>query len=576
MIPNTSYDIIWPYQASNDNPASFPMYESHLFCLGVVPPGQPLLDYPLLAEEPVQYNGKYITTQDSMLVTSHQWRERPSLPNNGDAYDLAKHRLVTNLYSLPNGFYPVTAWIDEDYDGHFNLGRESAIENWINQTENAPSITIDETVIPCGWVLKIGDLVLTQNYTDTWGALGEVGVPQFVQEEFQEYGGATNMVEAREYVYQKMKVFLSSVTALPDKYNRVYLGGQEITSRSIYFGNNKIETLHKVINPFRELGHYETGDAVLWDNTGQLFKVCPPENITLLDTERYTPTGVIAIPSSHDVYGTGEAGVVALMSASLTTPDVGATRCENIRWGASGADYDALKLYYQLCAVGIESGAQKDNAVVNNVVRYILDSSSNLPSDEVVADPIYTKAIDGTYYAKNSSSEWNNCLPSPYLADGSRNFVYSQTSSSSTPEVANGLSDFSGKENTDFLCSKAISQTDWKTATTITNSSDAGYNPAACTCWRYHTAGTSQGDWYLPAGGELGYIYVRVKKLGDVMSRLTEHFNTPICTFSSNYPNCSSTRCASNSAVAIEFFKGNVDGWSCSSALFVRPFTRLK
>lgn len=564
MIPNTSYDIIWPYQASNDNPASFPMYESHLFCLGVAPPDQPPLDQPLLAEEPVQYNGKYITTQDSMLVTSHQWRERPSLPNNGDAYDLAKHRLVTNLYSLPNGFYPVTAWIDEDYDGHFNLGRESAIENWINQTENAPSITIDETVIPCGWVLKIGDLVLTQNYTDTWGALGEVGVPQFVQEEFQEYGGATNMVEAREYVYQKMKVFLSSVTALPDKYNRVYLGGQEITARSMYFGNNKIETLHKVINPFRELGHYETGDAVLWDNTGQLFKVCPPENITLLDTERYTPTGVIAIPSSHDVYGTGEAGVVALMSASLTTPDTGQITYDQIYWGHAIfhkelTDYDNV--------VYTKDKAEEDSGVALGIV-----SSSRLPSDMFSKIPCATDP--STFY---NDMAMQGC-PSPYLKDGSRNPVYYMTEPPSS--VDNALSDFSGRSNTEFLCSQAISQPDWKTAAVIDHQYEEGYYPAACVCWRYHTAGTSHGSWYLPAMGELGYFRVRAKKIGETIITLQQHFETSLCEVLKEKAHWSSSEGRYSiyepATSRVLSYDGSVSTTYRQNRVAVRPFTRLK
>lgn len=251
MIPETSYDIVWPYQASDENPASFPMYTSHLFSLGISPPENPVNqeNISLLSDE--SHNGKYITApQNDQLVTTFQWREYPSFPNNGDAYDLTKRRQVTNLYSIPNGFYPVTAWIDEDYDGSFTFSRgsfsESATENWINTTENAPTVTIDGTNIPCGWVLKIGGLVLTQNYTDTWGALGYVGVPQFMQEDFQEYGGATNMVEAREYVYQKMKVFLSSVTAIPKAYNRIYLGSTEITPGSLYFGSSRIETLHGV------------------------------------------------------------------------------------------------------------------------------------------------------------------------------------------------------------------------------------------------------------------------------------------------------------------------------------------
>ena len=40
----------------------------------------------------------------------------------------------------------------------------------------------------------------------------------------------------------------------------------------------------------------------------------------------------------------------------------------------------------------------------------------------------------------------------------------------------------------------------------IVNNTTSGSYPAACCCWRFHTVADNQGDWYLPAAGELGYI----------------------------------------------------------------------
>jgi hypothetical protein len=63
--------------------------------------------------------------------------------------------------------------------------------------------------------------------------------------------------------------------------------------------------------------------------------------------------------------------------------------------------------------------------------------------------------------------------------------------------------DMSGKASAEALLAAATGQPDWRTDSTITNSAAAGFFPAACCCWRYSTIGTSQGDWYLPSGGEM-------------------------------------------------------------------------
>ena len=65
------------------------------------------------------------------------------------------------------------------------------------------------------------------------------------------------------------------------------------------------------------------------------------------------------------------------------------------------------------------------------------------------------------------------------------------------------ITDVNGKQHSNILLNYATDQPNWKTDTTITQNGGKGYAPAACCCWRYHTLGTQQGDWYLPACGEL-------------------------------------------------------------------------
>lgn len=75
-----------------------------------------------------------------------------------------------------------------------------------------------------------------------------------------------------------------------------------------------------------------------------------------------------------------------------------------------------------------------------------------------------------------------------------------------TTNMSTAANDYNGKRNTTAILAKATSQSNWRTASTITNSSSNSTNtyfPAACCCWRFHTLGTQQGDWYLPSFGEL-------------------------------------------------------------------------
>lgn len=119
----------------------------------------------------------------------------------------------------------------------------------------------------------------------------------------------------------------------------------------------------------------------------------------------------------------------------------------------------------------------------------------------------------------------------------------------------------------------------------IENKTGNGYYPAACCCWRYHTLGTNQGDWYLPTLGELGYCWVTLEKIQNTIQYLQNHFNK-------NYPYISnfvgsddydgdtdslvSSSLNNNSRYYISFLNGSTGSTSYNTSYFVRPFLRLK
>lgn len=347
--------------------------------------------------------------------------------------------------------------------------------------------------------------------------------------------------------------------------NKAYLGTKEVTQGSISVGDSSIGLLYYT-SIFRKLGDYQTGDAVVWDTQKELFKVTPPENINQLDTERYIPTGVIAIPSSHDVYGTGECGVMALMSASLTTPDTGQATLEYMHWGAYVTDYPELNNFKECSSIG-RDGTWTPVQLTSGGYDASLPSDQD-SFDEKILNPNGEQS--SWYYGSNGYQ-----APSPYNNDGSRNPDYYDTNIGTN----NALSDFAGKSNTEFLCSKATKQENWKTDATITNNQDAGYHPAACACWRFHTVGTSQGDWYLPACGELGYVCVRYKLISETIAALQAWSGKTYCSLANKWgpeSHWSSSERDSYSTRTVDFYRGTVGRISRYNNVAVRPFTRLK
>jgi len=92
------------------------------------------------------------------------------------------------------------------------------------------------------------------------------------------------------------------------------------------------------------------------------------------------------------------------------------------------------------------------------------------------------------------------------------------------PELTNyetsgtAITDMNGKANTQAVLNYATAQTDWRTASAITFADEAGYYPVFECAWRYHTSGTVQGDWFVPACGQLYFLQNNDEELAKLNS----------------------------------------------------------
>lgn len=301
-------------------------------------------------------------------------------------------------------------------------------------------------------------------------------------------------------------------------------------------------------------------DAVFYNSNSDSFVTMSPDEITSV-IDGYTPIGVVVIPAEHDVYGTGECGVMSLAEMNCDTPDVGNSIYRNIHWGKNGTD-TSLPNYDVVNYIG--SNGNLNNGVVQGTTGYAF-----LPSDQFTV----IAGLDGkSNYYYNDSDKY---IPSPFNADGSRNEAYYTTAYS----TANALSDFDGVGNTAVLTELATSQSDWKTASTITNSGSAGYYPPACCCWRFHTAGTEQGQWYLPACGEFGYVINRISAINTTINKVISVYKSLASFFAvavyTSHVYWSSSESSADSARLLSTNGGDVTDGNKNNYAYVRAFLRV-
>lgn len=271
-------------------------------------------------------------------------------------------------------------------------------------------------------------------------------------------------------------------------------------------------------NPFSIDGRVaEPGTIVMVKTATPTERIFVPyESYDKTTYSAYTPIAVVVMPFSHTLDNTVR--VMSLVNMCLTNPNGGSV--------ATNGNFSTISFYWG--GYGTDAGLPKLNRVPtidkNDQATGTIGSQdwARIPSNYVKGstfDGGVDSVLDlGTkYYESNEDIRYGI---SPYA-------IYDWKSTKCLDVIdktTNAMRDYDGSGNTATILAKDKeydSTEAWKTASTITNNSGATnvHAPAQC-CWRYSTLGTTQGQWYLPACGELAYLPARYADINEALTRL--------------------------------------------------------
>lgn len=270
--------------------------------------------------------------------------------------------------------------------------------------------------------------------------------------------------------------------------------------------------------------------------------------------ELYEPIGVVVIPGHHGVLkdenGRNQCGVVSIVAMNNSTPTIGGNNT-TMYWGNPNIDIPTLINYTRVAST-------EDN--VSNVATGLYGHYGFIP--------IQT-SING-----KPTRDSKPYSPSPYIGNDYKSGGYNSTYGTTEYDDSNYLNvlaDFDGRGNTD----KILAQRGYKDYNTWKpeSNSRADYCAASC-CDMFSTIGTEQGDWYLPAAGELGYIIPKLCDINYTISKLNNTYRVGVELGVSNYY-FSSSEYSSIHAYRVSTSNGNVGNYSKEGSSRVRAFMRL-
>lgn len=263
---------------------------------------------------------------------------------------------------------------------------------------------------------------------------------------------------------------------------------------------------------------YEVGDVVVFNKDTQALEVFNTSDLDKLSPLICTTVGVIVVPSSHNIYGTNEAAFIRYRN-SIKAMNVYSEHTMgqesrgdlfSKRDSIALTDFDSrgyLNTSYVVSDADVES-----NSIIGPYILVPVDLNVCSLSEHIKFSGIVASNAD-IRYKSVKTADYNSYYAaySPYRNSRlHKNELFDKYVSSTNGTEVSSLID--GKKNTERLLDLATAQPNWKNESII-QETDIGYSPAACYVWKMSTEGTNKGDWYIPAIGELFYLFSKLSTI---------------------------------------------------------------
>ena len=226
--------------------------------------------------------------------------------------------------------------------------------------------------------------------------------------------------------------------------------------------------LYSASNNGKPISNANYADICYYDANNDEFIIVDVADIEDYVDARYTPIGIVAVPSSHT--DEGRPRIMSLVHMNCDTPKTGSTSPQSIYCGDYGTIVSGLDQKNDFPYMGGSNTSVTTNASVSFNTSYCY-----LPSDSKGENGLNN--WDATNQSNSNehfySTSYNYYMCSPYKQDGSKDTRYFSTSN-----TGNVLADFDGKSNTDKIIAQRGNK-DYSSWTPST-SSQSDYPAASC------------------------------------------------------------------------------------------------
>jgi len=295
------------------------------------------------------------------------------------------------------------------------------------------------------------------------------------------------------------------------------------------------------------------GDICLYDKVDQKMILIKKGTLkaNVYPSYRYTPIGVVVVPEIPAYYGDWSCGILGLKLLSYNYPDTGVVDLEEpgtvmVDFGDTIDEFNDNILIDKFAYIGYHNGKNygEDLNITNEQIGVVNISDEGMFQKYytfIATDVNYGGPASGLSFASNpydTLSKYSSDVaddekiyyaPSPYAS------IYNGDLGTTGGTITFTNNPISDPDNAPFINSTiltyATSQPGWKTDAKIINTYGSGYCPLYCCAWRYHTDGTSQGEWFIPTAGEWALIISRVCVIDETINEIKSVYGDDVaCT----------------------------------------------